>query len=244
MYIPKNRVKTNLFTSGGEFQKFFDGAEYTGFYWATFDGRFFTGKNPDDIPNEELVKIEKLDQLWENTPPEGQIFTEFYAENYDFPTYEDQLQNMDSVQEYNSVKKVDVNQTRNIPLTYYPQPTEEDYNIGAFTRYFCTKINEVSFVEIDKETFLKLRSKSRDWDWARYKIFKLPWTLGGDLETVETTNRNIVFIAERRIKKRGLQEYLQGQYSKFYDPTKQPPPQDFKAYNIALNSKSSGEVPD
>lgn len=244
MYIPKNRVKTNLFTSGGEFQKWFDGTEYKGFYWATFDGRFFTGKNPDDVPNEEIVPLERTNQLWENTPPEGQIFTEFYAENYDFPTYQNQLQDMDSVQAYNSVKGINVNTTRNIPLTYYPQPTEEDYNIGAFTRYFCTKINEISFTEVDKETFSQLRSKSRNWDWARYKIFKLPWTLAGDLEEVKTINRNLVLITERRIKKRGLQEYLQEQYSKYYDPSKQPPQQNFKVYNVALNSKNSGEIPE
>lgn len=243
MYIPKNRVKTNLFTGGGEFQKFLSGDEYKGFYWATFDGRFFTGKNPDEVPNEELVKIEKNSQLWENTPPEGQIFTEFYAENYDNNTYQDQRQNMDSIQSYNRVKNVNISQTRNVPLTHYPKPTEEDYSLGVFTRYFCTKINETVFIELDKETFLKLRSKSRDYDWGKYKIFKLPWTLAGDLENVETINRNIVIIAEKRLKKRGLQEFLNFQYTKFYDPTKQPPPEEFKAYKVSLNSKTNGDTP-
>jgi hypothetical protein len=243
MYIPKNRVKTNLFTGGGEYQKFIDGTEYKGFYWATFDGRFFTGKNPDDLPSEELVTIDQSKLLWELTPPEGAIFIENYAENYDFLTYQNQTQNMDMVNDYNRVKKIDVSKVRKIPTTYYPQPTLDDYKLGAFTRYFCTKVNETVFIELNKETFLKIRNKSRDYDWAMYRLFKLPWTLNGTLEEVETINRNMVLIAERRIKKRGLQEFLNFNYGKFYDASKNPPSEEFKTYQVSLNSKTSGEIP-
>lgn len=47
-YYPKNRIKTNLYTDGGEYRILGTSNSYIGFYWSSYVGRFFTGKNPND----------------------------------------------------------------------------------------------------------------------------------------------------------------------------------------------------
>ena len=48
MYIPKNRIQTNLYTNGGEYVIAQTQQEYIGFYHKLYTGETFTGKNPDD----------------------------------------------------------------------------------------------------------------------------------------------------------------------------------------------------
>jgi hypothetical protein len=46
MYIPKNRIKTNLYTPGNEFIFKSDKTNYIGHYYSLYTGKFFTGKTP------------------------------------------------------------------------------------------------------------------------------------------------------------------------------------------------------
>ena len=48
MYIPKSRIKTNLYTPGNEFVISSDGTNYVGHYHSLWTGKFFTGKNQFD----------------------------------------------------------------------------------------------------------------------------------------------------------------------------------------------------
>jgi hypothetical protein len=54
-YIPKNKVQTNLYTSGGEFVYKFKGTPYTGNYYKLYNGKYFTEKTPDDPNSKEIV---------------------------------------------------------------------------------------------------------------------------------------------------------------------------------------------
>jgi hypothetical protein len=56
-YIPKNKVKSNLYTSGGEFAYASTQEMYTGDYYELSTGKFFTGKTPNSIGAKELIKI-------------------------------------------------------------------------------------------------------------------------------------------------------------------------------------------
>ena len=49
MYIPKNKIQTNLYTS----DEYVDDARnpYTGYYYKLYNGTFFTGRYPGEIPN-------------------------------------------------------------------------------------------------------------------------------------------------------------------------------------------------
>ena len=50
MYIPKNRLITNLKTNQGEFVYKDTNVPYNGVYWKSYDGKYFTRKNPNDTP--------------------------------------------------------------------------------------------------------------------------------------------------------------------------------------------------
>jgi hypothetical protein len=57
MYVPKNKIKPNLVTAGGEFSIPSNGQIYTGFYYTLYDGKSYTGKFPGDGENILLEKI-------------------------------------------------------------------------------------------------------------------------------------------------------------------------------------------
>jgi hypothetical protein len=60
MYYPLSQITTNLYTNGDEFT-YNDtdnvAQSYTGNYFKTSDGKFFTGKTPQDVPTTELTRI-------------------------------------------------------------------------------------------------------------------------------------------------------------------------------------------
>ena len=39
MYIPKNKIKTNLYTKGEEYKNVVTGVPYTGYYWTMYTGK-------------------------------------------------------------------------------------------------------------------------------------------------------------------------------------------------------------
>lgn len=54
MYYPKNQIETNLY-SRDELVFANTTQFYTGFYFKTSDGQYFTGKEPNDGPNNPLT---------------------------------------------------------------------------------------------------------------------------------------------------------------------------------------------
>jgi len=56
-YYPKNKIKINLYTSGEEFVIFNTNDNYTGYYYKLYNGKYFTGKTPDDPNSLELIPI-------------------------------------------------------------------------------------------------------------------------------------------------------------------------------------------
>ena len=54
-YYPSSQVKTNLYTNGGEFVTKLGNVSYTGFYWKTSSGKYFSGKTPQDSNIIEII---------------------------------------------------------------------------------------------------------------------------------------------------------------------------------------------
>lgn len=54
-YYPLNRVLTNQKTNGGEYT--LNGRTYSGYYYKTYDGKVFTGKDPVQGPSQPLQSI-------------------------------------------------------------------------------------------------------------------------------------------------------------------------------------------
>ena len=224
MYIPLNRIVTNLYTTPGEFIYKNSNAPYNGFYWKSYDGKIFTGKNPNDLPNEELIYT-PISQ--ESIIKDNIIYSEIYNEPL-FPAGLNEegtiilSDNIPSVlQEYIQIKSIDNTSIKLLPSQYYPTPTPSDYNLGVFTRYFVVKANENIYLEVNKDTFDNILSKNSDWAWELYVPFSIPWTLTGERDAVFITNRNITQLTEQRLKRRGLQEFLKRNYLKFYKTNEQ-----------------------
>ena len=215
MYIPANRIKPNLYTRGNEYMRKSSRENYIGFYYSLWNGKFFTGKTQNDKPNEELIKVSAATaDVWA-LRDEGQIFQQ-YADNYDKEVVPGQSQNMIDISIYNSVSGTDISVTKLIPQQSYPLPTEDDYLLGVFTRYFAIKANELQYLELDHITYQKLNKKSINWAWEMYPIFSIQWTLIGDQTEVARANRNQILIAEQSNKRLGLNSFLRRDYLKFY----------------------------
>jgi len=190
MYYPKSHITPNLY-SNGELSIKNSNTPYTGHYFKTLDGKQFTGRFPGDGKNQELnlytnTGFSTTEEFEANTPED----TRFYPVNID----------------YTLLKNVKLNQGLSTPPTpFYPQPSEQDYQLGEFTRYFSKKTNENKYTET-----------SGLFENSLYIGIQLPWLITGDRDEVIRVNQNIVKLREQQLNISGLGEYLKFNYIKFY----------------------------
>jgi len=201
MYYPLSQIKTNLYTNGGEYSLFSSGQPYAGYYYKTSNGQYFTGKTPQDLPSEELIPIVAY------TPPLPELPSAPVL-NLD----QEDIKNIP----YISLTNTDVNQVVYTPY-YNPQlPTQQDYQIGEFRRYFCKKTNEIIYIEINKDQYIKLATKDSQILWQLYQPFFIDWQLTGDEQQVAKTNRNMVLLTSKNQKLPAFNLYLKEDYTKYY----------------------------
>lgn len=198
-YYPKNRIETNLYTRGGEFSISITGEEYKGYYYKLYNGTFFTGKTPNDKPNQELIPL--LPQSIEENPV---IVT--LSQDNDL-----------NLRKYVSLLKTSPKDKR-LPVPYYPKPTKQDYELGEIQRYFSKKVNDVIFIEISQIDFDNLIEQNSAYLWQYYTTFSIPWEISGIKDEVENINKKIVALAEFNNKVVGFSTYITktGGYLKFY----------------------------
>ena len=222
MYYPKSQIKPNLYTEGTEFVYKTTNQPYSGYYYKISTGKYFTGRNPDDKPNLELITLTGEDNL---TPTVTAI-----ANN--ISTIAIPVDGLYEGNEFgpnapiNETTIINYAQLTNTPTIQPPQfispvynapvPTEQDYQIGEFRRYFCKKTNVILYLEISKDTFDKLVARDPQYVWSLYQPFNLPWQLTGAQEEVEKTNRNIVALTSQRLKLPEFGRYLKDDYLKYY----------------------------
>ena len=152
-YYPKSQIKTNLYTSGGEYSltppnASYTQTSYTGYYYKLSDGRIYTSKNPTDGVHQRLYLIEY---------PINNILIENQGDP-DSNLIELNLEQLAS--QYNNISKTTLFKSRLLPFYNPTTPTQTDYELGVFTRYFCKKNNEPRYIEIDKKTSDRLSAKS------------------------------------------------------------------------------------
>jgi len=199
MYYPLSQIKTNLYTNGGEYALISTGQSYTGYYYKTSNGQYFTGKTPQDTPSEKLFIIG-----YNNIP-----------QTPSFPVLNINREIIQNVP-YNALTNTNFNQIVYSPY-YNPQlPTQQDYQIGEFRRYFCKKTNEIIYIEINKDQYDKLVSKNSQILWQLYLPFFIDWQLTGDKQQVAKTNRNMVLLASKNLKLPAFSLYLKEDYTKYY----------------------------
>jgi hypothetical protein len=139
MYIPQNQIIANLYTNGQPSDNKEDVGVlvykntqeiYKGFYYKTSNGKFYTGKTPNDPPNIELVLYKPLSQ---DIPTPYQVSL---LDNPHFPVIGGSINhsNPKIVREYNQLNNnKNLYDKKHLPFQSYPKPTEDDYTLGVFT---------------------------------------------------------------------------------------------------------------
>ncbi len=231
-YYPKSQLITNLHTNGNEYIIYETGEEYIGPYYLTSDGGSFSGTNPQSIGSLRLIKAGKGDipslevngVTSNSTPSSIPIKTNQkidLASNNEFPDnkYHTSIEgdvNDNSNTIYRNLPKESRFYKRLVPSASSPPPTPEDYEIGEFQRYYCSKNTSLSYFEIDLKTFKDLKSQSRTIAYELYTAFQISWSLTGDREKVYSTNKNIVALCERQKKYYGFSSIFNENYSQYY----------------------------
>ncbi len=206
MYYPNSQIKTNIYTNGGELVFKTNNENYIGFYWKTSDGKFYTGKNPQDKSIQELVQISSLS----NPSTLNQT-----SEAFEVEPQPNLISNTDLSLRYNKLNNKLLGD-KIIPNSYNPFPTQEEYNLGEFTRYFCKKANEWNYIEINKDNFTKLSIKDNSYLWQLYIPFKFQWTISGEEKSVYILNKNITEYMMKKFKLNMLNKFLKEDYLKFW----------------------------
>ena len=191
MYYPKSQIKPNLYCNG-ELVLSSDNTLYVGYYWENSQGKKYTGKTPQDSPTIELIEIKNNNAQTDDI----NISPSLDALVYDF--IKNPKKNNPTLPQYNQ-----------------NTPTENDYKIGEYVRYFCKKTNENIYIEINKDTYNKLLDKDQTIQWQLYFPFSLSWQITGDKQQVAQTNKNIVELTSFRLKLPYFNLYLKNDYIKW-----------------------------
>lgn len=199
MYFPLSQISTNLFANEGEFIYLNNKQPYSGNYWKTSTGKYYTGKTPQDTPNQELVLAAN------NVNTVTSILSNSYYNQMD-----------DNNEIY--IDLINPPSPALPPLYSVNVPTQQDYNIGEYRRYFCKKTNEISYLEINKETYDKLTSQDPTIQYQLYFPFNLPWRIAGNREQVFITNKNITELTSQQLVLPMLSKYLQRDFTKYWKP--------------------------
>ena len=220
MYIPKSQIKENLYTAGGEWWYVDDGTEYVGFYYKLSNGKAFSGKNMNEMPSRQIFQRDdaaefELHEDFHVDSDETGINWSQIADNYDgiidgtkSNFSEGNIQQPKDVDTYLNIKGIDATKVKHLPDYKQTIPIPEDYEVGFLTRYFVVQTNALIYLEIDKETYDALIGENGDWEWQAYIPFTIRWTITGKMDAVFVTNKNIISLKEKEIKRKGLTNYL------------------------------------
>jgi hypothetical protein len=204
MYYPLSQITTNLYTNGNEFTYINSSQIYAGYYWRTSSGKIYSGKNPQDTNIQELTPIIELSS---NSIPQGKSFP-IVINQEDVRTAD-----------YISISKTNVVTETFLPYYLPTLPTDKDYQVGEFRRYFCKKTNEIIYIEIDKNQFDLLRGKDVKIAFEYYQPFFIPWALIGDETYVANVNFNMVQLTIKNQKLPMFDKYIKEDYVKYYKYT-------------------------
>lgn len=231
IYIPKSQMTTGLYTSGDEYQIKNTGEEYIGFYWAYSNGRLYTGTNPSIGSNLEIITIQEkqssninLNDSLQFESPTISILNYFegdaeYGYNESDNT-SDFIENGDVPNEVPTYNKL-VNsgkiiyEAKKIPDQAFIFPTDQDYDVGEYVRYYTLKRNEPIFYEINKKDYTGLASKSILYLYELYAPIKIYWKISGAKTDVMTVNKNVVSLYETKYSLAGLTTFFKN-YLEYY----------------------------
>jgi len=188
MYYPKSQIKTNKTTRGNKFILSTTRESYSGPYWETSQGKYYSGKTPEDGPTIELLLASEGSNP--NLPVNHSIEDNQYY--YDQTYYN--ARNLDDTK----------NPPRN-PISSIPSSQVSE-------RYFVSKTNEIKFIEVSKTEYQKFKNKSPEVNWSLFEPIKIPWRTKGKRDEVYLENKTNVL--KQNIP--GFELFFKGKYDKFW----------------------------
>jgi hypothetical protein len=189
MYIPKNKIQTDIFTSGEEYTDV-NGNFYTGYYYKLYNGTFFSGRYPEEIPNSiQLYPYSEAVEPAKNTNGSNTFKL--------FPTPND----------YKVGYFTRYFIKRRNQLLYFELDKEE------YTSFLNGRDLQNTFIMPQGLPFNSPPNQSLK---ALNTAFTLKWVLTGDINNVAKVNQNMVKLAESQNKILGLGVYLKEDYTKYY----------------------------
>jgi hypothetical protein len=216
-YFPKSQINPNLYTNGDEYVISSTKETYQGYYYETSNGEKYTGKNPNSPPNLLLVSI--------NTSPNLPQLTNQFLPNVVESYSNSQSGNDFSITEFPiNTSLLDITRysdpinssPRSLPTPIQTPPTQQDKDLGVFSRYFCKKNNENIYIEIDKEQFTKFQNRDEDVAWDLYTPKQVLWQIEGDKTQTYNANKNNISLIEQRDKWYGFTQYFKDRFLKYY----------------------------
>jgi len=203
MYYPKTQIIENQYANAGEFVVDSSQEPYSGPYFKTSEGRFYSGKNYQDTPNYML----ELLSPGTSTQNQSQIEAETKPDSYYIIN-----------DGYYAAKNYKVSRlSPRGPKSIIPQPTPQDYQLGEFQRYFLRKPNGNTIIEINQKEFNLFAGHDESVQWQSYQPLQQAWTLTGDTpKDVGNVNFNISTLIEFRFKAYGFVPYFRGKFDQYY----------------------------
>lgn len=219
-YIPLNRIQTDLFTNGGEYVYRISGVEYTGDYYKLYNGQTFSGASPDEPFSQEIVPLLGTAFIEDEYDLEGRtVSVPLGTEDPDIVVpYKETLYNINLLNEYIKLQGLRPDQVPKVKkiLAQNIVPTEKDYELGQFFRFFVKKRNEPVYIEIDRKLFELVKKQDVKLYSKYYLPFRLLWTLTGNEDDVFEANKSIADKAERALDLIFLPEFLELDWLKYY----------------------------
>jgi hypothetical protein len=194
----------------------------TGYYYEVSNGKKYTGKTPQDGSNIPLLSIVKDLNDFPRTSQNSPGLEPFTYYN-SVLTYQKILSN-GTIQEVSypnddiskSYTQTNPLQPRALPTPTVTLPTQKDYQLGTFQRYFCKKNNETTYFEISKNSYDLLSTKNNSISWDLYSAIYVMWYLTGNKDTVAKANKGLVDNTERIQKWYGFSQYFKDDFLKYY----------------------------
>jgi hypothetical protein len=202
MYYPLSQINPNLYTNGDEFV-YLDpnknNQPYTGNYFATSNGKFFTGKTPQDVPNNELVRITET--------PTNESIVDIIG---DYPF------NINPSSIGYSPTKALSQVSKESPRISIPFPTQADYATGEFLRYFLKRRTNYTYLEVDQQTYENIKNQNPNSQYQLYEGKSITWILTGRLLEVYKINYNITELVEKRDGWLGFPRFFKNNFTKYF----------------------------
>ena len=220
MYYPKSQIIENLYANQGELYDAKTGEEYIGPYYKTSRNEYFTGKNPQDKPNNSLVT---------NSVPTKSTDSEPLPESYYI---------IDDAYYYAKQIKTDVLAPRP-PVSSLPRPTENDYKTGEFIRYFLKKANANKYMEVDKKEYDLFAGKNNKVQYKFYTPIQIDWQLTGKLKDVYQTNLRLAELIEKRLNIFGFALYFKRRFDQYF---RYIPNENLYTDGTEYKNKRTGEI--